>query len=193
MGAAERADQDTITCGTEKSKHKYGRKHSRRWSKHACPSLFWNGALICFSLGGLWAAWNCGIIFGFRELVTPRTLRVAYFCMRIGWVAVWRCSCCRLDSAKSIDHLAMCLAVQVWIDVTSIQVLVGLGILRSRASHWLACRWGVWRCKDTYIWRCLRSWSECCMAYLSACSWFQCFAYVAALSVSCACIGLPLG
>ena len=30
MGDAERTEMDGIKCGTEKEKHKYGRKHSRR-------------------------------------------------------------------------------------------------------------------------------------------------------------------
>ena len=30
MSAAERADLDSLDCGTEKEKQKYGRKHTRR-------------------------------------------------------------------------------------------------------------------------------------------------------------------
>ena len=63
-----------IECGTEKEKQKYGRKHSRR-SSCVCVCVCMT---VSYSLGGLFAAWNCGIIFGYQELVSVAEDRIEF-------------------------------------------------------------------------------------------------------------------
>ena len=73
MSTSERAEMDAIKCGTEKEKHKYG---GSILGGETVPRRLDANACVCHSLGGMYAAWNCGIIFGFEEIVSAARIPV---------------------------------------------------------------------------------------------------------------------